>query len=241
MSMECPKCGRRSWGARCDCGFQLLPESLPARSSPAPLALEIDASRNPPPPTHVPMAMSGVLGAVVRRRPPASSLAPLSIERPWQRRGAAWGLFGAALIAAAFGPRTTPTWRSALLVFGVSMVYAGFTYLVNRTEVAIRGGRLLVLRGPLPVPGNRNLAVDDVVQIFVRTTFHSRRKYPGWRYSPRVEYMLYHVCADLADGATVKLIGDFEQVDDARSIEQTLEAHIGITDDPTRSLSERRA
>lgn len=181
------------------------------------------------------------MGVAIRPRPPASTLAPLTLERPWQRRGVAWGFCGAALIAASFGPRAAPALRTGFLLVGVWMVYAGLTYLLNRTQIAVRGGRLLVLRGPLPVPGNRSLAADDITQIFVRTTFHTRRKYPGWRLSPLVEYMLYHVCADMADGNTVKLIGDFERIDDARAIEQALEAHIGITDDPTRSLSERRA
>ena len=135
-----------------------------------------------------------------------------------------------------------PLARVALALFGLLATYGGLCYALNKTTLAVAGGLLSVTRGPLPVGGEKRLVLDEITQIFVRTRFLVRRKNP-WMgtWSPREEVLRYQVVAELADGRELRLLGDLEDVDEARRFERTLERHIGITDDPMRSLAERRA
>ncbi len=235
--MECPKCRTRAWSARCpECDFQLLPDS-PSGAGGASFELDVRA-----PPTRAaqpPMAVTGVAPRAPRARPPAGSVPPLTLERRWSRGPAwGWGLIGGALVIAA--ARTAAghlPMRVAVGLLGLGLLYVALCFALNTTTLRIQAGRLAVVRGPIPAGGNRDIRLDDIAQVFVRRTHHSRRKYPWMRYwSPREHYLRYHVLADLAGSGEVELVGDFEEVQDALRYERTLESHIGITDDPMRSL-----
>lgn len=233
MSMECPKCRTRAWAARCpDCGYQLLPED----GAVAPTSFELDVKPAPARRASATMAVTGMAPRARALRPPAASVAPLTLERPWDRRLAwGWGIVGILMpIASLRGTAQLPL-RVGLAAVGVAFIYAALCFAFNGTTLRIASGRLFVVRGPLPAGGNQRIPLDDVEQIFVRMTQHSRRKYPWMRYwSPREHYLRYHVVVHLTDGDERKLVGDFEDVYEARQFERTLEDHIGITDDPMR-------
>ena len=190
-----------------------------------------------------PMAMTGIAPRAHVVRPKGSSVGPLTIERAWDRQFAwAWVVIGLLLEVVAARAAAPPLARVALALFGLLATYGGLCYALNKTTLAVAGGLLSVTRGPLPVGGEKRLVLDEITQIFVRTRFLVRRKNP-WMgtWSPREEVLRYQVVAELADGRELRLLGDLEDVDEARRFERTLERHIGITDDPMRSLAERRA
>lgn len=229
--MECPKCGARSWSARCEgCGFQLLPDAPPTSS----LQLAAPAAPAPRPPRAV---------AQPWRQRPLSTVGPLELSRGWDRRAGAFALlFAIALAIAGLRGHAALPLRVVLAVAGLCLAYVSVAALVNSTTVAVAAGWLTVSHGPLPLKPGRRVPLGSVTQIFVRTTFHSRRKHPSLgHWSPREDYLLYHVVADLADGGELPLLGSIDDVSHARRLERLLEDHLGIVDDPMRSLSERRA
>ncbi len=162
----------------------------------------------------------------------------------WQRElGAFFGLlavaFGVALArAGSLGRGLGVTIICGLIA--VAATWGALAFALNNTLVQVNKGRLLVRHTPIPVPGNKDVDVDKVSQVFVRTVFGTRRKH-RWMgvWSPYEDFIVYSVHADVGD-REITLLNDIHDVARARSFEQKLESHIGITDDPGRSLSERR-
>ena len=241
MSMECPKCSTRAWSARCpECGFQLLPDGPSAGSS-----FELEVRPLPLSAARPTTALSGLAPRAQVARPPGSSVAPLMLARPWDRKLAfGWLLVFALceLVALRTAHQFALPVRLLFAVVGIAPLYAAFCFALNKTTLFVGSGWLEIVRVPLPAGGNKRIPLHDITQIFVRTTFHTRRKHRWMRYgSSHEDYFRYHVMAELLGVDELKLLGDFADVDEARSIERRLEHHLGITDDPTRSLSERRA
>jgi len=103
-------------------------------------------------------------------------------------------------------------------------LYSVLAEVLNRTEIVIADGQLRVTNGPLPVSGAGRVTLDaaSITQIFVRRRVWGRQD----------AYVGYTLWARAA-GRDVELIGRTVPLQDARYLEQTIEAHLGIDDDRT--------
>lgn len=238
MSLECPTCFTRSWSARCtNCGFALLPGAEPVRVVDAP-SLELDVQAAPP---VVPeMAVSGRAPLRQVPRPPGRTLPSLELAVAWTRDPA--GLFGliavvAVLLAVQQHQRVAVAFACGLVA--IAATWTALAFALNTRIVTVAKGRLRARHVPVPVFGDHDVDVDKVEQIFVRTVFGTRRKH-RWMgvWSPLEDFVVYSVHADV-DGKEIQLFSGLGDVSLARRFEQKLESHIGITDDPSRSLAER--
>ncbi|MGE0706671.1 MAG: hypothetical protein AB7N76_05335 [Planctomycetota bacterium] len=110
-------------------------------------------------------------------------------------------------------------------------VGAGLTYFVlcsylNRTTIAVRGDELSIRHGPLPWFGNQDLRASDLAQLYC-TQEISR----GSKGGTSISYSLHAL--DQRQRKT-KLLSGLQDADQVRFIEQELERHLGIEDQPVR-------
>lgn len=110
---------------------------------------------------------------------------------------------------------------------GFFLFYWSIASFVNRTRIVVDGGRLSVRHGPLPWPGSRDLEVRSIKQLFVRTRVTHTKNGTSSSYA---------LCADV-DGTAIDLVRGLSQADEARYIEQVIEEHLSIEDDPSASDS----
>jgi hypothetical protein len=103
---------------------------------------------------------------------------------------------------------------------GVVMTYTALCGFVNTTRIAIENGVLSVRHGPLPWPGNRDVAIASITQLFCKE--HVGNK--GAR--------SYSVNALLTDGTTSKVLKGLKDAEQALYIEQIVEKRLGIVDAP---------
>lgn len=111
------------------------------------------------------------------------------------------------------------------VLIGVGLTYGVVCGFVNRTEVEVEGGELRVRHGPLPVPGNRRLAADDLQQLYTRERL--RRNRNGHSYQ-------YEVRAKTRGGKSVSLLSGLSDPELALYYEQRIEQFLGIKDEPVR-------
>ena len=102
----------------------------------------------------------------------------------------------------------------------VGLTYFTLCGLVNRTRIAVEGGRLVIQHGPLPWPGNRVLGTQDLDQLFCEEKIGRR----GSR--------SYALVARMKDGEKVELLKSLPEADQALYLEQLLENRLGIVDVP---------
>ena len=107
---------------------------------------------------------------------------------------------------------------------GVFITYTALTQLLNTTEIVIDGDELRVRHGPIPARGNLELSVDSLRQLFVRTRI-SRSRRGGTT-------TFFALCADV-DGTAMDVVRGLRSEDEARYLEQLIEAHLAIVDDPS--------
>jgi len=106
------------------------------------------------------------------------------------------------------------------VVVGVGLVYFLVVALVNRTTVRVGQGEITVRRGPLPWPGNRTLQAADLAQLFCVERSGSKGG------------STYAVMARLRSGREVTLVSGLREDRQARFLEQELEKHLRIDDQP---------
>lgn len=105
---------------------------------------------------------------------------------------------------------------------------AGITYyticgFVNRTTVHLDGERLTVRHGPLPWPGNRDIPVSSIRQLYTEQQVHRGKN--GTHFT-------YRLSAVLDDGSSLKLLSGIDSADVPRYLEQELESRMGIVNVP---------
>jgi hypothetical protein len=103
---------------------------------------------------------------------------------------------------------------------GIAITYTTICGFVNTTRIAIENGALSVRHGPLPWPGNRDVAIASIVQLFCRE--HVGNK--GSR--------SYSVNALLKQGTTSTVLKGLTDAEQALYIEQIVEKRLGIVDAP---------
>lgn len=165
----------------------------------------------------------------------ASARGTLRITRRWFGASAIFTLFfsliwNAFLVfwyGAAFSAPDTPwimfVFPLGHVAVGVGLFYWSLATLLNRTTIVVDGRALTVRHGPVPWWGARDLEVDRVRQLFVRSRTRTNK---GRRSTT------YALCAD-DDGVAVDLATGLRSADEARYVEQLIEDHLAIVDDPS--------
>jgi hypothetical protein len=116
---------------------------------------------------------------------------------------------------------TAPLWFPLLHVgVGIAVTYTTICGFVNTTRIAIENGALSVRHGPLPWPGNRDVAIASIAQLFCR-------EHVGSKGSRR-----YSVNALLKQGTTTTLLKGLTDAEQALYVEQLVEKRLGIVDAP---------
>ncbi len=105
---------------------------------------------------------------------------------------------------------------------GVGLTYLTLSLYLNRTVLEVNNGRLTVRSGPLPWPGNRDLDVSELEQLYCQEN-SSRNRNGSTSYS-------YNVCAVLKGGREAKLLSSLDNREQALFVEQFVEAYLGIED-----------
>lgn len=111
---------------------------------------------------------------------------------------------------------------------GVGLTYATLCGFLNRTTMEITPDGLTIRHGPLPWPGNRQLAATQIRQPFcelgsARNGFNTNQNYAA---------PSYQLSAVLTDGSKVKLVGGLRELSDARYLERQLELAMNIAPQP---------
>ncbi len=97
---------------------------------------------------------------------------------------------------------------------GLVITYATVSCFLNRTVIVVDDGVLSIVHGPLPWPGNRRVAVEDIRQLFCEMTGGQSRS--------------YRLNALLTNGAFTPLLVRLRDPDTALYLEELLEARLGI-------------
>lgn len=122
---------------------------------------------------------------------------------------------------------------SAVFVFplihvtvGLGLTWYTLAGLLNRTRIEVEQGTLRIRHFPLPWPGNRELSVGDLSQLFCDESVHRNKNSTTYTYN--LNAMLR------SGGRKLKLIGRLEKPELALYLEQKLESHLGIRDVPVQ-------
>ncbi len=103
---------------------------------------------------------------------------------------------------------------------GVFITYFVLVILLNRTTLQAGRGEITVRHGPLPWPGNRTLSTHDLAQLFCVERRGSKGR------------ISYDVMARLQSGREVKLVTGLMEERQARYLEQEVEKHLRIENQP---------
>lgn len=107
---------------------------------------------------------------------------------------------------------------------GLGLLYVCLLLILNRTVIRVSYGELELRHGPLPVPGNRRVPADEIAQLYVGHERQPRRNGDSSH--------AYPLIARLKSGQQLKLLPRNTQLDIARALEQLVEEHLGIRDEP---------
>ena len=141
---------------------------------------------------------------------------------------AIWFVFLGAwyLLAATAGSRTLMVFALLHVAAGVVLIYATWAMFVNHTRITVAGGRLRVDLGPLPWPGNRDIPTASLQQLYCEEHVKVTRGGTTTTYSVR---------ARITGGGGGELATGLTDRDQALHIEQEIERHLGIPDQPVAS------
>jgi hypothetical protein len=106
---------------------------------------------------------------------------------------------------------------------GIALLYFTVAGFVNTTVVRVERGMIEVRHGPLPWPGNKSLEAHDVEQLYCREQVNGNKNRSQCTYEVRV-LRQGNVRDTLVKGLT--------DPDQALYIEQELERHLRIVDQP---------
>jgi hypothetical protein len=232
MVIDCPRCGGRVAAEHvnvahlvakclpCDDVFTFEPQMRPTSEDLArPPSITVS-------PEGIAEATTGTIYRNVAARGPLrltyrtkrrSGLAVLAFSLVWSEPLVSWY----TRVISEGAPTSELLFPIVHVAGGVFLFYTGIALLINSTVVSIDSSHLRVRHGPIPWPGNLDVKVYDLRQLFVRA--HQSRKGD----------ITYSVDADVA-GIDVRLLGRIDQ-HEARFIERTLERHLAIVDDPGRN------
>lgn len=109
------------------------------------------------------------------------------------------------------------------VLVGAGLTYLVFCMFVNKTVIRVTTGELTVRHGPLPCSRNSQIFTADLKQLFCTET--RRRGEDSCR-------VTYNLLALKRDNSKLTLISSLEELDQALFIEQQVEQHLKIRDEP---------
>jgi hypothetical protein len=95
----------------------------------------------------------------------------------------------------------------------------------NRARIRVEDSVLHVSVGPMPPRAQRSIPVSEIVQVFVR-------EQPRTFFTVRPTPLGYELCAVDRSGAVLPLVGSMLDLREARYLEDQIERHLGILDEP---------
>jgi hypothetical protein len=119
-----------------------------------------------------------------------------------------------------------------LLHVGVGIVLTYWTLAgwLNRTRVLVGQGRMRVHSGPLPWLGNQELDSTALQQLYIQEKVNHGRN------GPTIKYELH---ALTRDGKNLLLVRTLKTREQAIYLEQEIEKHLSIRDEPVRGQMAR--
>jgi formylglycine-generating enzyme required for sulfatase activity len=123
-----------------------------------------------------------------------------------------------------------------LLAAGLLMAYRALAEWLNRTRLTVNRQTLSVRHGPVPWPGNIDVAVADIRELHVKQA----RWGTGRGYGMRPQYK-HEVHATMADGRSRKLVGGFATHSDALHVSKGITQYLGLRDAQAAAQSSARA
>jgi len=140
----------------------------------------------------------------------------------------AWDSFLIFWYSMAFGDHQAPWIMKVFpighVAVGVGLTYTALTGFLNATSVTAGQDVLTIEHGPLPWFGNRTLPAGSIRQI------HCEQRRAG-NNNTNNSYT-YDLFATLSDGQRVKLLSGFNDPSEPRVIEQRIETHLRIPNQP---------
>jgi hypothetical protein len=106
---------------------------------------------------------------------------------------------------------------------GLGLLYFTVAGFINATVICVAQGMIDVRHGPLPWPGNKSLSVHDVSQLYCRETV---------QHNKNGTQCTYEVMVLRQDNVRETLVKGLTDADQALYIEQELERHLRIQDQP---------
>jgi hypothetical protein len=140
----------------------------------------------------------------------------------------AWDSFLIFWYSMAFGDAHAP-WIMKVFPIGHVAVGVGLTYatlcgFLNATTVTAGQDALTVSHGPLPWSGNRTIPAVSIRQIHCeQRRANNNNRGVAWSYD---------LFATLGDGRKVKILSGFNDPSEPRLIEQRIESHLRIANQP---------
>lgn len=105
---------------------------------------------------------------------------------------------------------------------GVWIAYMAITGLFNRTVIEVDRGVLSVRHGPIPAPGNRDIPIVELRQLFTVEKIGNK----GVR--------SYELQAIVSNGPVVTIAKNLTESSQALFLERAIEDHLGIEDQPVQ-------
>jgi predicted Zn finger-like uncharacterized protein len=139
----------------------------------------------------------------------------------------AWNAFLVNWYGIAFaggGPWIMFVFPIAHVAVGLGVAYGALTNLLNTTVFEIDGQSLRLRHGPIPARGNRELPIDELLQLYTE-------EHAGSKGSKS-----YALVAAVRSGPAIKLVEGLESREQALYIERAIETHLGILDTPPPAL-----
>lgn len=106
---------------------------------------------------------------------------------------------------------------------GILLTYTVLAGYLNTTEIRLAGSLLSITHGPLPWPGNTQIPVTDLDQLYTREVV---------QHSENGSTTSYILCAVLKNGRALKLVKSLPDAETSLFIEQQIESSLGIQDRP---------
>ena len=107
---------------------------------------------------------------------------------------------------------------------GLGLLYACLVGIFNRTTIEVTRNEIRVHHGPIPAGRSRTIPASNISQLFIKREFNAE--------APSSPYGLFPLVAKLESGHEVKLLPRNTELDLARAIEQLVESHLNIEDQP---------
>jgi hypothetical protein len=184
-----------------------------------------------------------VTRAVRSRRPPVPLPEKFNIATQGSSMTIDWRWFGAKYVFTAFfcvawdsflvfwygtalkaGNLVMILFPIAHVAVGVGLTYWTLAGFLNRTRVGATATSLRIEHFPLPWLGNREIATQLIEQLF------TKEKISNSNNGTSVTYEVHAILRP--DSRRRKLLGGLDDVGQALWIEQSLEGHLGIADEP---------